>query len=163
MSKSYRISFSTKHQGFASFIPGIYTSLSGTNASTVDWELKRSRVMYLMWTCSCLSNHFPMVCFLKACHVPSGRGGINIKTCTCKLREALAFQLLGRDGSSAIRLAKHYEPRLREAAPSGDTAHTCHTMPYLLFLRRPGWFLGKCFILFPKFAMLPAFKPPKLS
>ena len=70
--------------------------------------------------------------FLKGLPCSHWQGGINIKTCTCKLREALAFQLLGRDGSSAIRLAKHYEPRLREAAPSGDTAHTCHTMPYFL-------------------------------
>ena len=40
---------------------------------------------------------------------------------TSRLREALAFQLLGRDGSSAMRLAKHCEPRLREAAPSYHT------------------------------------------
>ena len=59
-----------------------------------------------------------MVCFLKAWHVTLLVAG---SASTSRLREALAFQLLGRDGSSAMRLAKHCEPRLREAAPSYHT------------------------------------------
>ena len=74
MSKSYQISFSTKHQGFASFIPGIYTSLSGTNASTVDWELKRSRVMYLMGM-QLLEQPFLNGLFLKGLLCSQWQGG----------------------------------------------------------------------------------------
>lgn len=77
--------------------------------------------MYLMWTCSCLSNHFSMVCFLKACYVPSGRGGINMQIAggTCLPAPGawwLQCHTLGQalwasiTGGSAIRRYSPYLP-----------------------------------------------------
>lgn len=119
--------------------------------------------MYLMWTCNCLSNHFSMVCFLKACHVPSGSGGAS----TSRLAHANCGRHLPSSSWGVMAPVPYAWPsimsldygRQRHQEIQPIPAIPCHTFCFSGDLDD---FLGIVSYCFPRFAMCLAFKPPKL-